>query len=38
MSPAVASDSREPAEDSPLAKRLLIGAPLTNEELEGQAA
>lgn len=29
-------DSRGPAEETPIAKRILIGEPLTSEELEGQ--
>nr|WP_312677365.1 APC family permease [Microbacterium sp.] len=29
-------DSRSPADETPIAKRILIGEPLTSEELEGQ--
>lgn len=36
MSPAVTDDSRGPGEETPIAKRILIGEPLTSEELEGQ--
>lgn len=36
MSPAVTDDSRAPGEETPIAKRILIGEPLTSEELEGQ--
>ena len=40
MSDAVTDDNRAedraPADETPIAKRILIGEPLTNEELEGQ--
>ena len=40
MSPAVTDDNRTDdraaTEETPIAKRILIGEPLTNEELEGQ--
>lgn len=36
MSPAVTTDSREPGADSPIAKRLLLGDPLTSEKLDDQ--
>ncbi len=36
MSPAVTDESRGPGEETPIAKRILIGEPLTSEELEGQ--
>jgi hypothetical protein len=32
----VTDDSRGPGEETPIAKRILIGEPLTSEELEGQ--
>ncbi|WP_390894984.1 APC family permease [Microbacterium festucae] len=37
MSRAVTTDSRDPSEETtPIAKRILIGEPLTSEELDGQ--
>ncbi|GAA3027908.1 APC family permease [Microbacterium dextranolyticum] len=36
MSPAVTDDKSPAAEETPIAKRILIGEPLTSEELEGQ--
>jgi amino acid transporter len=36
VSPAVATDSREPGADSPIAKRLLLGDPLTSAKLDDQ--
>ncbi len=36
MSPAVTEESRGASEETPIAKRILIGDPLTTEELEGQ--
>lgn len=36
MSPAVATDIGEPADDSPVVKRILIGDPLTSETLDDQ--
>jgi hypothetical protein len=30
------ADDRAPADETPIAKRILIGEPLTSEELEGQ--
>ena len=40
MSPAVTDENRGEdragADETPIAKRILIGEPLTNEELEGQ--
>ncbi|WP_431803505.1 APC family permease [Microbacterium sp. bgisy203] len=36
MSPAVTDDERVGADEAPIAKRILIGEPLTSEELEGQ--
>lgn len=36
MSPAVTEESRGASEETPIAKRILIGDPLTSEELEGQ--
>ncbi len=36
MSRAVTTDAAEPAEDSPLAKRILLGDPLTSEQLNDQ--
>lgn len=36
MSPAVTDDNRAAADETPIAKRILIGEPLTSEELEGQ--
>src|SRR6187402_2515410 len=36
MSSAVTSESREPGEESPRAKRLILGDPLTSEELDEQ--
>ncbi len=36
MSPAVTDDNRPGTEETPIAKRILIGEPLTSEELEGQ--
>ncbi|SBS72899.1 APC family permease [uncultured Microbacterium sp.] len=36
MSPAVAIDTGEPADDSPVVKRILIGDPLTSETLDDQ--
>jgi amino acid transporter len=38
MSPAVTEDSRDPSEaTTPIAKRILLGDPLTSEQLDGQA-
>lgn len=36
MSPAVTEDSRAPGEETPIAKRILIGDPLTSEKLDDQ--
>ncbi|RLK52273.1 APC family permease [Microbacterium telephonicum] len=37
MSPAVTNESRDPSDETtPIAKRILIGEPLTSEELDGQ--
>lgn len=36
MSPAVTEEGRGASEETPIAKRILIGDPLTTEELEGQ--
>jgi amino acid transporter len=36
VSPAVTLDGREPGEESPRAKRLLLGGPLTSEKLDDQ--
>lgn len=36
MSPAVTDDNHPAADETPIAKRILIGEPLTSEELEGQ--
>ncbi len=36
MSPAVTEEPRGASEETPIAKRILIGDPLTSEELEGQ--
>lgn len=36
MSPAVTDDKSPAADETPIAKRILIGEPLTSEELEGQ--
>lgn len=36
MSPAVAIDSGEPLDDTPVAKRILLGDPLTSEKLDDQ--
>lgn len=34
MSRAVTDESREPGEPTPMAKRILIGEPLTSEKLD----
>ena len=36
MSRAVTDESREPGEPTPMAKRILIGEPLTSEKLDEQ--
>jgi len=36
MSPAVTDNARTGSDETPIAKRILIGEPLTSEELEGQ--
>ena len=36
MSPAVTTDSREPRDEPPIAKRLIIGDPLTSHKLDDQ--
>ena len=36
MSPAVTDDTRHAPDEAPIAKRILIGEPLTSEQLEGQ--
>jgi amino acid transporter len=36
VSPAVTNDSRDPGVESPIAKRLLLGDPLTSEKLDDQ--
>lgn len=36
MSPAVVTDTGDPAESTPIAKRILIGDPLTSEKLDEQ--
>jgi amino acid transporter len=36
VSPAVTTDSREPRDESPIAKRLIIGDPLTSHKLDDQ--
>ena len=36
MSRAVTDESREPGEQTPMAKRILIGEPLTSEKLDEQ--
>lgn len=37
MSPAVTDESRDTSETTPTAKRILLGEPLTNEQLDDQA-